>query len=216
MRKPALLFMLSLLAVPASAVTPGFTESFLLAGNTGGFTGGSSAGTIYSNPGTGGVNGANDGYLNIANDRLGFLGGYNSNTEYVGDWTAATGISFWLADFGSFDNVEVHVGFGRANENFWLFNTGFRPVAGVWTQFTIDLTNINTSQWTRIRGSGTLMNALTNADRILFRHDLPPLTPSPNPIIGDFAIDEIVILPAPGPFALIACAGFSLVRRRRA
>ncbi len=206
----------ALLTTPALAVTPGFSESFLLAGNTGGFTGGSSAGTVYSNPGSGGVNGANDGYLNIANDRLGFLGGYNANPEFTGDWTQATGVSFWLNDFGTFNNVEVHVGIGRSNENFWMFNTGFRPVSNTWTQFTLDLTNIVQSQWTRIRGSGTLMAALTNADRLLFRHDLLPITSSPNPIIGDFAIDEIVILPAPGPLALLAPAAGVLGRRRRA
>ncbi len=205
----------ALLSATALAVTPGFTESFLLAGNTGGFTGGSSAGTIYSNPGSGGVHGANDGYLNMANDRLGFLGGYNNNPEYIGDWTAATGISFYLNDFGAFNNVEVHVGLGRANDNFWLYNTGFRPVSNTWTQFTVDLTNLNTSQWTRIRGSGTLLDAITNADRILFRHDLPPLTQSPNAIIGDFAIDEIVILPTPGPLALLLAAAAIPARRRR-
>lgn len=203
-----------MLAPAALAVTPGFTESFLLAGNTGGFTGGSSAGTVYSNPGSGGVNGANDGYLNIANDRLGFLGGYNANAEYIGDWTAATGVSFYLADFGAFNNVEVHVGFGRANDNFWLYTQGFRPVSNTWTQYTVDLTNINTSQWTRIRGNGSLLDALTNADRILFRHDIPPLSASPNAIIGDFAIDEIVILPAPGSVALLL-AGVTVHARRR-
>lgn len=205
----------ALLVTPVFAVTPGFTESFLLAGNTGGFTGGSSAGTIYSNPGSGGVNGANDGYLNIANDRLGFLGGYNSNAEYVGNWTVATGISFYLNDFGTFNNVEVHVGLGRSNDNFWLYTQGFRPVSNTWTQFTVDLTNITTSQWTRIRGNGTLLDAITNSDRILFRHDLPPLSASPNAIIGDFAIDELVILPTPGPLALLAAAAAFPARRRR-
>lgn len=208
-----------LTATPARAVTPGFVESFTGAGNTGGWQGGASAGTSYTNPGSDGVGGAGDGYLVVRNTALGNFGAYNPNIQYVGDWLAAgvTGIRFSLRDIGAFENFEIHISVGNGGvvgTNFWQYNLGFFPTSA-WQTFTIDLTTLNPAQWTRIRGTGTLEQALRNVDRLHFRHDRSPYTPAPtSPIIGDMGIDEITLLPAPGA-AGVAVMGLAWSCRRR-
>ena len=203
----------------AHAVTPGFTESFSGAGNIGGWQGGASAGTLYTNPGADGVGGAGDGYLSVRNDRLGNFGAYNPTTPFVGDWIASgvTGVRFALRDIGAIENFEIHISLGNGGvvgTNFWQYNVAYVPTSD-WQTYTLDLTNLNPAQWTRIRGSGTLEQALRNVDRLHFRHDRTPFTPSPgSPIIGDMGLDEVTLLPAPGAAATLF-AGLAWGSRRR-
>lgn len=221
-RAVAALAVLAGMSAPALAVAPGFVESFANAGNTGFWIGGASAGSIYANPGAGGVGGANDGFLSITNERLGNFGAYNPSSDYAGDWRAAgiTGLSLWLRDINAINNFEIHISIGNGNvvgQNLWQYNIGFVPTAD-WQQFTVDLANINPANWTRIRGSGTLEDALRNADRLHFRNDRAPFTPSPGggaAIIGDLGVDEIRLLPAPGAAAVMAFGAVAHGRRRR-
>ena len=69
-------------------------------------------------------------------------------------------------------------------------------LAALAAEFVVDLTN--EALFTQIHGSGTFEDALTGATNILMRHDLPPLTDTPDTIAGDVGIDHIQLLgPAP-------------------
>jgi hypothetical protein len=213
---------LALFAAPAFAATPGFEEDF--GAGVGGFGGGSTV----THVGSGGVGGAADPYIAISNAASGFLGSNSTAADLVGDLPAdgVTGYSFWLRDTGADHSLEIHVGVGASFSNFWLSVPGFSPPDGSWQQFSVDLTD--SGQWVQIIGSGTFEDALAASDRLLFRHDVPPLVQSPNAIAADFGLDRIQVLPAPaaapalsapaqGVLALLlfALAGLVVERRRR-
>ena len=202
---------------PAFAIEPGFVLKFQNAGDTGSFFGGSSAGTLYTNPGTGGVDGVNDGFLRIENFNLGHFGGYTQLPQFQGDWLSAGVARLEISMKNiSGSNFHMHVCIGNSNQNMWQLNTVFSPGAE-WETFVVDFENIVPSEWTRIRGSGTLLQALSDADRLLLRHDIAPYTPTPNPIIGVLGVDNIriVAIPAPSAAALLAMGGLMGLRRRR-
>jgi hypothetical protein len=191
------------LALPAIGATPGFVEDFAV--DTGGFgLGGGSAATRVT---SGGVGGVSDPYLSIANVALAQLGSFSDVSELVGDLPAdgVTGYSFWLRDTGANNNHEIHVAVGQAFVNVWLSIPGFVPPDGSWQQFSVDLTN--PSQWIQIIGTGTFQSALAASNRLLFRHDLPPLTMQPNTTTGDFGLDRIQVLPAAAAVPTISAPG---------
>lgn len=201
----------SLVSSAALAVDVGHLDSFSVAGELNGWGGGS---FVYDNPGTGGVRGANDGFLLVSNPVPINFAARSGSSAYAGDWieAGATGISFWLRDVGGTGDLEIHLGIGLAFSNFWLNTTPLRPT-DEWQQFTI--TFDDPSQWTRIIGGGSFENALRNADRILFRHDTPPFGRNPPLHAGGLGIDEIRILPTPGAAGVLALGGLAVARRRR-
>jgi hypothetical protein len=180
-------------AGPAFAgATLGFIERFP-GTSTNSWTGGSQ----ISNPGTGGVDGAGDGYILISTLPVaGKLGAYSDGPWYAGDWTAAgiTQVQLWLNDVNAPQPLEIHFSLGNsALGNFWQYNVGFVPVNNVWTQFTVDLTNA--TNFTKINtGTGTFAQALAAVDKIHVRHDLAPFTTqAPNTIAGDFGLDDVLL-----------------------
>ena len=194
---------------PATA-TPanGFGEDFAPANGTAGFIGGA----LLSNPGTGGRGGAGDGYLRMARDTFpGHLGCFNSGPAYAGDYLAAgvRYIVFWLNDVDTDDALEIHLSIGT-NSNFWQHNVGFTPPEHGWAVFSVDLAD--SASFTRIIGlTGSYTLALTTADRLHWRHDLPPYSQSPDFILGQVGLDGIsftnavggvVELPAPAADAI--------------
>jgi hypothetical protein len=197
-------------AAPALAVDVGHVDEFASAGNLESWGGGA----FYSNPGTGGVGGANDGYLRVETPFEAQLAARSQSSVYVGDWIAAgaTGLSFYLRDEGGTGDLEIHVGIGVGFSNFWQSNVGFHPT-DEWTQFTVDFSD--PSQWTQIIGAGSFEEALMSTDRVLFRHDLAPFTHLPDFIFGSFGLDRVAILPAPGAGALLGLSALAAARRRR-
>jgi hypothetical protein len=174
----------------ASAVV-GFRDHF-----AGGSLDGWSSGSLLSNPGTGGIFGSGDGFLiaSVPGPLAGNLGAFVSTSDYSGNWTTAgiTQVRLWLTDPGSDDPVEVHLAVGNGGlGNFWQCNTGMIPPQGSWAPFTVDLTN--GANFTQIGTSGTYAAALANVDRILLRHDLAPYSKTPNTVIGDFGVDEVLL-----------------------
>jgi hypothetical protein len=177
-----------------AAPTLGFVEHFP-GTSTGSW---SNISTVLSNPGTGGVSGAGDGFLVISSGAPVNLGAMSNGAEYVGDWTAAgiNEVSLWLNDTGVDDPLEVHFGIGDAREgsgNFWQYNVGFIPPLHSWAQFTVELSS--SSAFTQIINTpgGTFAAALANAQRILVRHDLAPYLQNPNTLAGDYGVDEILL-----------------------
>ena len=185
-------FLLALATTTAAFANPvlGFRESF-----PGTSTSSWGGGTLFTNPGTGGLFGAGDGYLQLESESPSNFGSTSFGPEYTGDWTAAgiTQIRLWLNDVGGDDQLEIHVSIGNGTTNFWQYNVGFLPPLNTWEEFVVDLTSAN---WTQTRGPGTFANALTNVDRLHIRHDLAPYLPiptPPDPVAGDVGIDQILL-----------------------
>ncbi|MEC9372948.1 MAG: hypothetical protein VYC34_03855 [Planctomycetota bacterium] len=201
----------------AFALNPTLIEDFETAGDLGGWGGG--GGNSYTNPGTGGVGGADDGFLMISREFSGSLATRNFNSDYEGDYVAAgiTAISLWFNDLGTPEGHMMRLSIGTTF-NLWQTNLALVPGEGEWVEYIIDLTD--QSQFTQIGAfGGTLEDALMTADRILIRHDTEPFDPvgaMPTPTTGDVGIDRIMFIPAPGTglVALLGAAGLCGRRRR--
>ena len=178
---------------PASgAPTVGFREDF-----TGTSIAGWISGSVASNPGTGGLFGAGDGYLQVAvpGPFPANLGASAPTPEYAGNWTAAgvTQVRFWLNDVNAQDTLEVHFALGNAiGGNFWQCNTGFIPPPHQWAPFVVDLTAAANFSFIGV-GGAPFDSALLNVDRILIRHDRAPYQKQPDTVVGDFGIDGVLL-----------------------
>ena len=178
---------------PASAgPTVGFVENFAGAGNTAGWD----PITLVSNPGTGGIGGASDGFLLITRSGIAAqLGSKNQGLDYVGDWyaTGADRVKFSLNDVGANQNLEIHFCFGDVS-NFWQCNIAFIPPEHAWAEFTVNMRD--STNFTKIidfTGTSTFSQALHATDRVLIRHDNAPYIQSPDAILGEFGVDGFKI-----------------------
>jgi hypothetical protein len=173
---------LALASPSRSAPVSGFSENW-----SGTSLDGWMGGSTLSNPGTGGVGGASDGFLMISNTFLGHLGSFSSGAEYAGDWSGIQLVNFWLRDTGVLQpSLEIHFGIGNT-ANFWITTVGFKPTSS-WKLFSVDLSEAN---FTQIIFGGSFDDAIHTADRILVRHDVAPLSQTPNSIVGDFGLDGL-------------------------
>lgn len=200
---------MSLVAAAHGAV-PGFVEDFN-DGTTGTFFSQADLTPIPS----GGVGGTGDGFLQISRDVPDFLGAATSSPNFTGDLLAdgVTGFSFWLNDVGASQDFEIHVGVGQAQSNFWLSIDGFTPPENGWAEFSVDITD--PSGWVQTQGAGTFEDAIAASNRLLFRHDLPPLIFFPDAIAGDLGLDRVTVLPEPGSLSLLIIGGAIALRSRR-
>jgi hypothetical protein len=175
------------LGVAHAAPTIGFREDF-----PGVSTSSWGGGAQFSNPGTGGVGGAGDGYLDVLTPSPANLGTNSFGTEFAGNWTTSgvTQVRVWLKDIGGTGNLEIHFGVGTSL-NFWQDNDGLVPPTDRWAEYVIDLTNA--AHFTQTHGTGTFAAALAGADRIHLRHDVAPYVFSPDPIAGEFGVDHLLL-----------------------
>src|SRR5437867_1668339 len=148
-------------------------------------------GSSVTNPGTGGGGGAGDGFLLVATPTVGHLGARSLGAPYVGDWLAAgvTLVRFSIRDVGTDDPLEIHFSIGNGT-NFWQSNTPILPPENTWGEVTI---NLNASDFTQIIGTDTFNQALESVNRIHFRNDHAPFVQTPDPIQGDFGIDNLLL-----------------------
>jgi hypothetical protein len=196
-RLAAILSLASLLLAPApgrgvAAPMLGFRETWPGTSVQGW---GGSISITYSNPGTGGVGGAGDGFLMMAKpEPPGHFGTRSTEAEYVGDWVAAgiTQVRVWLNDVGAEQALEIHFSLGNF-DNLWQYDPGFVPPLGEWAQFTVDLTN--SAAFTHIISFDGLgfEDALRDVQVVHLRHDLPPFSQFPDPIAGEVGIDELLL-----------------------
>lgn len=184
----ALLAGLALFAGAAHAQpTLGFVEDF-----PGISTSSWAGGAITANPGSGGIGGASDGYLDVQTLSESNLGTVSFGAEYQGNWAAAgiTRVRCWMRDFGGSGDLLIHLSLSNGLATFQQ-NAGFNPPVGSWAEYVVDL---NPGDFTRTRGlSGTFASVLQTVDRLHFRHDLAPYGPTPDPKIGHFGLDHIVL-----------------------
>ena len=187
-----LLVALGSIARPALAAPVfGFREDWT-GTSTHGWLGGGGSGVVISNPGTGGVDGSGDGFLLLSLANAGNFGARSSGSEYVGNWSLAgiEQVRVAVNDVGATDALELHFCIGNTS-NFWQYNQGFIPPNGVWKDYVIGLSDPN--QFTQILSSGSFAQALQSTDRILIRHDLAPFVQNPDPGVGDFGIDRLIL-----------------------
>ena len=198
----------------AQAVTGGFVDTFAAPGTAG--WGGS---TGVTNPGTGGVGGAGDGFLRVANVFSGNFGTMNTGASYTGDWQAAgiASVSFFLNDVDADQTYSFRLLLsspGGSSGTTFQHNVGIDPPAGQWQQYSINLDNA--ADWTRIRGDLSFDQVLQNVGTVHFRHDLAPYSEFPDPILGNLGIDSItLVVPEPASCALLLLAPSLLLRRTR-
>jgi hypothetical protein len=204
------------LVAPAWAQTLGFVDDFSTPG-----TNGWSSINANTNPGTGGVGGAGDGYLNIAQFPNPFnFGSHNDGPNYAGNWTAAgiTGVSFYLNDVNTDEVFSFHFLItgdegAPTGQSTFVYNVGFDPPSGAWQQYFVDFANPD--NWTRIEGDASLSDVLADVADAHFRHDVEPFLNPPDRITGDIGIDNIALVPAPGAASLmLAGIGLAMIRRR--
>ena len=166
-------------------------------------------GSVTTNPGTGGLFGAGDGFLlvSVPGPFPANLGVMGPTPDYIGNWTAAgvTQVRFWLNDVNAQDPLEIHFAIGNALlGNFWQCNTGFIPPPNQWAPFVVDLTDPSNFSFIGV-GAAPFDSALMNVDRILVRHDRAPFSKQPDTVVGDFGIDGVLLtngvagVDAPGP-----------------
>ena len=172
--------------------TLGFHERFI-----GTSVGNWAGGAVVSNPGTGGAGGAGDGYLKVStpNGLSHNLGSSNTGLEYTGNWTAAgvTQLRLQVSDVGAAQPLELHFCIGNIS-NFWQYNPMFVPPQNAWGIYVVNLAN--PGLFTHIIDSppgGTFAAALASVDRILIRHDYAPYAQTPDPLDGDFGVDNILL-----------------------
>lgn len=186
----SVLFVTAVVANPVMGQpTPGFVEEFTSGiGDFGGQA-------TVTNPGTGGVDGAQDGFLHIAREPAGHLGSRAQTGPLTGDYvTADIGrIRFWLNDVDGDQALEINFLIGNGG-NIWRFNTAFLPPDNAWAEFEVDLTN--PALWTQLFGSGTFEQALATVNRFNFRHDLAPYQQQPDSIAGEFGVDKVELIAA--------------------
>jgi hypothetical protein len=200
----------------ASAVILGFVDDF-----SGPDTNGWYSFNSNTNPGTGGVGGAGDGYLLIASDVVFNFGTHNDTANYAGDWEAAgiTEVSFFLNDVNAPEEFFFHFLLSGAppgqQETSWQSNVGYQPPNGTWQQYFVDLTT-GGADWARIRGAASFEDVLHNVDNAHFRHDLPPYNQYPDGILGDLGIDQITLLPEPTTVILFGLTSLLMRARQRA
>jgi hypothetical protein len=186
-----LLTMIAARAAVSQAVV-GFVENFNDPPSTAGWTGGAD----ISNPGTGGVDGAGDGFLRVATAAIANLGSNSSlSPAYTGDYTAAgiNRIKLWLNDVETDDALELHLLVGNSS-NFWQRNAAFLPPHQTWAEYTVDLDG--PTGWTQvynIPGGHTWAEAMQTVDRLHMRHDRAPYSNIPDPIQGQYGLDKVLL-----------------------
>jgi hypothetical protein len=193
-RLPLTVVLMLLATAVAAAPAVGFLERWPGTGLDGW-----AGGATLANPGSGGVSG--DGFLMVSTPGPApafthNLGAQSSGAEYAGDWLAAgiTQVRLWLDDVGNPDPLEIHFALGDAADgNFWQYDTGFIPASGVWTPFVVDLTSPGGFTHIIDATGGTFDDALHNVDRVLIRHDHAPYVQTPDPIVADFGVDNLLL-----------------------
>lgn len=188
--------MLATIAVSAAAraAAPGNTQDFSGAGNLGGFfSGGANA---LTNPGTDGVGGAPDGYLEITSLFAGNFGCGTGDALFTGNYPASGvgGVSFWLRDTGAPDPLRIHLLLGLGQPNHWIYHAEFVPTPQ-WRKHYVNLSTVNPAHWTRTHGVGALAAAIADVQRLNFRHDLPPYMTNPDEIRASLGVDRVRLHP---------------------
>lgn len=184
---------LCLAASPAWAVTLGQVDTF----QDGTVMFWSGAPGRQSNVSTGGPAGAGDRYLRVTSDGSPFSGGKMAtfNTaQWSGNYLAA-GVKVVMVDFrneGANPLTMRMVVFDQFAGTQWVSTASqLVPADGVWRRYTYVLAE---SQMTRTVGTETFANTISNANRLMFRHEAGAPSSQGTAIAAQLGIDNIAAL----------------------
>jgi hypothetical protein len=182
---------LALLARPAAGQpTPGFVEDWPGTSTQNWI----SAQMTTVNPGTGGVGGSGDGFLQMSRSMNGNFGVRSTEAEYTGDWIAAgiKHLRLWLNDVGDDQNFEVHVSLGQF-VNLWQYDPAFLPPSNAWSEFVVNLNDSASFSQIIGSGAGSYTLGLRDVQVLHVRHDNPPFAQVPDANSGELGLDRIML-----------------------
>jgi hypothetical protein len=175
-------------------------------------------GTTITNVG-GGQGGALDRYLSVdANGNTGGSGSkvgcHNSDGRWAGNYIAAgvTGIQVDMINLNTTTLQMRLVVFGLGSR--WTSSTAVTLSPGSGWQHV--MFPINPSSLTRVLGSATFTDTLSDANQIMFRHDGGTPSSGGEAINGTVGMDNLLAVPAPGAAGILAAGWAWAGRRRRA
>lgn len=173
-------------------------------------------GAARTNIPTGGPAGDGDRYLRI-NSGGEHLGAKN-DTQWAGDYVAngMTRIAMHLKNDGPAE-VQLRILFKRGSSQYASTTAATLSAQSGWRRTVFGLTP---DDLTRVRGSDSLEEVLSDVDRWVIHHD--PGSPSPSGdspnINATIGVDNIIAVPEPATLALLAAAalcGLATIRRKR-
>ena len=193
----ALVLLLGVLPPAVASGDPviGFQEDWADSASLNGWSGGS----VYSNPGHGGVGGEDDGYLVMSTPGLGKLGTFSSDPPYTGNWRAAG------VDLVEFTQILGPGAFEDALHNVELIH--IRHDQAPYTQFPDNIkADVGIDRLLLIAVAGVPSGPAPTALPV----DLAP--PSPNPSRGPVALSLRSFDGGPVEIQIVDVAGRSVRR----
>ncbi len=185
--------------IVVSRARPGLVEHFSH-GLVNGWQGAPPGDALLDNPGSGGADGVDDGYLRVTQPGSLALVAADFHNVYAANYltNGVGGFLVSLNDVNTDEAFEIHFGLTAPTASgltTWVCNAPLMPAHNAWTTHFVRLQPLNEAQWTRVGGSATFEESLSSASRPFFWHDRAPLTNNPEPITGDLGIDRITLLP---------------------
>jgi hypothetical protein len=168
----------------------------------------------------GGPVGTTDNFLQIGGEFAVRFATYNASPEYSGPVDPL--VTAFQVDLmrpaTDPDALEIRlVLFGGSlltNDRWTSSDPSTIPNDGIWRPYTFSLLE---SDLTQVQGTESYTSMITTVNRIMWRHDPDPASPTGIQAPGTLGIDNVAAVPEPGPslFLLIAATITTLAPRRR-
>ena len=174
-------------------------------------------GALPENRPDGGPAGTGDAYLHLTSSGgagpSSHMATDNIDPRWAGDYLGA-GVTALEADFQNQGTVTLEmrvVLFHTQSVRFTSTVSRLLPADGLWHHLIFP---IDSASLTEVLGSETYTQCLTQADRLMFRHDPGAASANGTAIATQLGIDNVYAAPAPAGAGLLGLAALGLLRRR--